>query len=162
VVHLILNLGCGDDARGDVRIDRNPLRSGANIIADIHHLPLRDKVVKASLGVSVFEHLTNPSRGLIETARVSREFIRLVIPNVYYFKRILRALVNPGYKVKSGVLHLQAWDLLAFKRFVDQVEAVEIVSVEWVDFVFKFYGILIKWPSLFFGWNMRVTLEVTP
>lgn len=157
---MILNVGCGDNTIGDVRIDIREYKKGLNLIADAHNLPLRDKIVDGALCDSVLEHLENPYKGLLEMTRVSKSKLRIKIPNVYYFKRILRAILNPYYKVKPGVLHLQAWDLLAMKRLVKQIEGLEIIKLGWVDFVFKFFGIKILWPSLFFGWNMLVFMEV--
>lgn len=130
------------------------------MIADAHSLPLRDKIVDGTLCDSVLEHLENPYKGLLEMTRVSKSKLRIKIPNVYYFKRIGRALKNPNYKVPFGVLHLQAWDLLAIKRLVKQIKNLDIIKLEWVDFMFKFYGFTISRPSLFFGWNMLVTMGV--
>lgn len=152
---MILNLGCGDDMIGEVRIDRRPGAHALNIMGDAHSLPFRDKVFDETLCYSVFEHVENPYKSLLEMTRVSKSKLRVIIPNVYYFKRILRALIKPGYKVNPGTLHLQAWDLLALKRLLKQVEAVEILNVEWIN-----CPGLISWPSLFFGLKMRVTMGV--
>lgn len=142
--------------RGTIRIDRNPQRKGPNILADAHYIPLRDKIVTATLCNSVFEHLISPYKGLLEMTRVSKKYIRLLIPNVHYFKRILRALLNPGFKAPPGTLHLQAWDLLAMKFLVQQVEGLEILGVAWT----RYGGARARWPSLLFGRKMIVTMGV--
>lgn len=148
--------------RGEVRIDRRPGAHALNIMGDAHRLPFRDKVFDYTICYSVLEHLESPYKGLLEMKRVTKSKLHIKIPNVYYFKRILRALVNPYYKTRFGVLHLQAWDLLAFKRLLKIINNLEIIKLEWVDFVFnfKFFGVLIKWPSLLLGWNMLVTMKI--
>jgi len=37
---LKLNIGCGSDTWGDIRIDIDPKASAVNLIADAHYLPL--------------------------------------------------------------------------------------------------------------------------
>lgn len=150
-----LNLGCGDDMIGEVRIDRRPEAYALNIMGDAHSLPFRDKVFEGTVCYQVLEHLENPYRGLSEMKRVTKSKLYIKIPNVYYFRRILRALVHPYYKTRFGVLHLQAWDLLEFKRLLKIVDNLEISKLEWVNCPGLF-----SWPSLFFGRDMRVTMEV--
>lgn len=128
---MILNLGCGSDMRGEVRIDKNPERVGANLIADVQFIPLRDKIVKIVYASSVMEHLESAFRGLGEMVRVARERIIVIVPNVHNIRRIGKALRDPLAPVGKGTLHFQGWDTIEFKHLVDQVEGVEICRFGW-------------------------------
>lgn len=128
---MLLNLGCGFDTRGEVRIDKNPERTGANLIADAHFIPLRDKIVKIVYAHSVIEHLESAFRGLLEMVRVAREKIIVIVPNVHNIGRIWKTLRAPLSPVNTGTLHFQGWDTIEFKHLVDQVEGLEILRFGW-------------------------------
>ena len=119
--------------RGEVRIDKNPERTGANLIADAHFIPLRDKIVKIVYAHSVIEHLESAFRGLLEMVRVARERIIVIVPNVHNFGRIWKTLRAPLAPVNKGTLHFQGWDTIEFKHLVDQVEGLEIIRFGWVS-----------------------------
>jgi len=79
-----LNVGCGSDPWGDVRVDvafefiAGPCNP--NVLADAHFLPFKDNsfdIVKCS---HVLEHLKNPFRALDEMVRVARNEIILRFP----------------------------------------------------------------------------------
>ena len=128
---MILNLGCGPDTRGEVRIDKNHERAGANLIADAHFIPLRDKIVKIVYASSVIEHLESAFRGLLEMVRVARERIIVIIPNVHNLRRIWKALRFPLSPVNKGTLHFQGWDTIEFKHLVDQVDGLVVLRFGW-------------------------------
>ena len=153
---MFLNLGCGNDSRGDIRIDINPDRTGLNLIADAHCIPLRDKIVDSIFCKSVLEHLISPSKGLSEMQRVSKNNIVVVVPNVHHWKRIKRNSLFPLHTVNPLTKHLQAWDGQAFKLLVSQIKDLEVVRIEWGYFHGSMY-----WPSMFFGSNMIVRMKVT-
>jgi len=153
---LLLNLGCGNDSRGDIRIDINPDRTGLNLLADAHCIPLRDKIVDSIFCKSVLEHLISPSKGLSEMQRVSKNIIVVVVPNVHHWKRIKRNSLFPLQKVNPLTKHLQAWDGQAFKLLVSQIKDLEVVRIQWGYFHGSAY-----WPSMFFGSNMIVLMKVT-
>jgi len=77
-----LNVGCGSDTWGDIRLDveRSPpdyfvhyKKSTANIIADAQNLPFRDEVFTELRAYQVLEHLPNPIKALKEWRRVSEK-----------------------------------------------------------------------------------------
>jgi len=74
---LILNLGCGEQTYGDVRVD---LYCGkANLLADVEKsLPFKNDVFDEVYSRHFFEHLRNPSIGLGEMVRVLKPGGRLV------------------------------------------------------------------------------------
>ncbi len=152
---VFLNLGCGADMRGEIRIDINPDRVGLNLIGDAHYLPIRDRVINDVFCKSVLEHLKNPFKGLSEMKRVSKNRIIVIVPNVYHWNRIMRSLITPYQATNRETLHLQAWDVKAFKFLVNQVRGLEIVSVRW-----GYFNGRIRRPSMFFGKNMIVGMVV--
>jgi GT2 family glycosyltransferase len=74
----ILNLGCGDQVFGEVRLDR--YRGAANVIADAEtSLPFKDDSFDVVYSRFVFEHLRNPSFVLKEMVRVLEPEGKLVL-----------------------------------------------------------------------------------
>jgi len=68
---LVLNLGCGDQTYGDVRIDR--YKGSANVIVDLEtKLPFMDNIFDEVYSRWVFEHFRNPGKALDEMARVCK------------------------------------------------------------------------------------------
>src|ERR1700747_3240877 len=85
-----LNLGCGDDYWGDVRVDVDEftqlgIPSGLNLKADAHFLPFREKVFSETRCFHVLEHLKNPAVAIEEIRRVSE-------------RAVLRFPIDDGYK----------------------------------------------------------------
>ena len=152
---MFLNLGCGADVLGNIRIDVNPHKKGVNLVADAHCIPLRDKIVDIILCKSVLEHLISPFKGLSEMKRVSKNKIFVVVPNVHHWRRIARGLLSPGHEINPETKHLQAWDRQAFKLLVNQIEDLEVVRIGWGYFNGSFC-----WPSMFFGSQMIVLMKV--
>ena len=62
---LILNIGCGEDQFGDVRLDLAP-PSSTMIVADAQNLPFRDSVFDRAYERNVLKHLPKPSNHLSE------------------------------------------------------------------------------------------------
>lgn len=152
---MFLNLGCGNDSRGDIRIDINPERKGLNIIADAHCIPLRDNVFDCVFCKSTLEHLKSPIKGLSEMKRVSNEKILIVVPNVHHWRRIRREFLKPNHDINMDTTHLQAWDGHVFKLLVNQIGDLAVESIGW-----GYFNGSMRWPSFFFGSNMIVKLRV--
>lgn len=128
---IILNLGCGNDTLGDIRIDIRPEKAGVNLIADAHFIPLRDEAVKIVYARSVLEHLISPFLSFVEMARVARDRVVVIVPNVLNIRRIWKTLRNPLASVSLTTIHLQGWDPIEFKHLVNQVEGLEILRIGW-------------------------------
>ena len=79
-----LNVGCGTDSWGDVRLDVAKQyfgrRSTFNILADAHHLPFRDKIFSEARMNDVLEHLPSWKCALEEVCRVTENRIGLRFP----------------------------------------------------------------------------------
>ena len=82
-----LNIGCGADAWGDVRVDKDKKycgsRSSLNLVGDAEHLPFRDKVFEEVRAYHVLEHLLDWKKALKEWTRVSPK-IDIKIPKEPY------------------------------------------------------------------------------
>ena len=96
-----LNLGCGPDEWGDVRVDVDFAtqigeRSKLNVRADAHVLPFRDKAFGNCRCWHVLEHVRNPIQVLNEIRRVS-------------LSADVRFPVDEGYKMLMmiGILNLE-------------------------------------------------------
>lgn len=78
VSYQALNLGCGTQQYGDVKVDR--YRGSANVIADVETpLPFTDEVFEIVYSRFLFEHLRNPSLVLKEMVRVLKPGGKLVL-----------------------------------------------------------------------------------
>ena len=113
-----LNAGCGEDGWGDVRLD---LRGTPLVFANIEFLPFRANVFSKIKLREVLEHLDSPLRGLLELKRVLRGSMYISIPNVYYYRVLLRT-VQKGWKIPVNYRtdHLQAWDVITMKQLLYQ------------------------------------------
>ncbi len=81
---LTLNVGCGADHYGDVRLDATKkflnYKMCPNILGDAQHLPFKNGsfiIVKCS---DVLEHLPNPFLAMKECVRVSKSLVVLRVP----------------------------------------------------------------------------------
>ena len=104
-------------------------RTGTRFVhGDAHALPFAAGSFDLVVAVEVLEHLRDPSAGLAELARVTREHLLLSVPREPLFRlgnlaaaRHVRALGNtPG--------HLNHWSKTDFVRFVSTHAAVREVS----------------------------------
>ena len=76
---IMLNVGCGSDFRGDVRLDIHKTEA-ANLLADAQFLPFRSRVFDLVFCISVLEHIPSWSQALQEILRVSRDSVLLEVP----------------------------------------------------------------------------------
>jgi ubiquinone/menaquinone biosynthesis C-methylase UbiE len=109
-----LNLGCGQEDWGDIRVDfdsatQTGLSSKLNVRADAHALPFRDKAFARSRCWHVPEHVQNPTHVLDQIRRVS-------------LSTDVRSPVDEGYKMQMliGLVSLE-WAIfkngyLTFRR----------------------------------------------
>jgi SAM-dependent methyltransferase len=112
-----LNIGCGSDDYGDVRLDidyhtQTGIVSKLNIRADAHYLPFKDKSFEYVKCWHCIEHTAKPMQVIREIERVSYHYsIRFPSDNGYT-KRLFVTLVNLRftdfiltYKTMKGRFH---------------------------------------------------------
>jgi len=101
--NLVLNLGCGKQMYGDVRVDL--YRGKANLIVDVEKsLPFKDNVFDEVYSRHFFEHLRNPSSVLGEMVRVLKPGGRLVLitDNAAYIPFHLHPKFGSGFHSWNG------------------------------------------------------------
>lgn len=87
-----LNVGCGTDSWGDIRVDvsRSTFwamgRSSANLLADVRCLPFRDKCFDELRIHEVLEHIPDWKKALRECCRVAKK-MSITIPVDSYMPR---------------------------------------------------------------------------
>jgi len=86
-----LNVGCGPDTWGDVRLDVSldywMGNSTANIVADAQNLPFKDNSFSELRIHEVLEHLPDWKKALSECCRVTREKLSISVPVDSYLPR---------------------------------------------------------------------------
>lgn len=140
---MILNLGCGSDFYGDVRIDVL-LTKAVNIISDIEGtLPLRSNIFHLVYSKSVFEHLRNPSLSLLEMKRVMRRNAKLIIitDNASYWRfhlpisiKRMRWMERHGeYSCGPGDAHYGLYQFEHLKAHIKKV-GLELCSISYIPY----------------------------
>lgn len=69
---MIVDIGVGENPRGDVNIDMVRTKH-CNLIASVEYLPIKDESVETLLCSQVLEHLDNPVKALREINRVLKK-----------------------------------------------------------------------------------------
>lgn len=93
-----LNVGCGFDSWGDVRLEveryswRYKRKTTANVIGDAHHLPFRSDVFTKVRCYHVLEHLDNPFQAYKELKRVTKGEIIVRVPVWHLYSYLIETL----------------------------------------------------------------------
>jgi hypothetical protein len=97
-----LNVGCGQDDWGEVRVDvsyatQTGIKSRLNVRADARFLPFRDASFSFSRCWHVIEHIDYPQLVLLELRRTSEKFdVRFPVDEGYYMQ-LLIGVLNQRY-----------------------------------------------------------------
>lgn len=122
-----LNIGCGADKFGDIRIDiiqrhRQELtyksKTMVNVIADAHFLPLRDKMCTETRCWHVLEHLLDPKLALLEMRRVTNGFINIKVPIWHLYSYIIETIALLVYFLlgRYKAINYQLKQILHWKK----------------------------------------------
>ncbi len=109
-----LNVGCGADPWGDVRVDVTfsflTMSCKPTVLADAHFLPFKDGSFKSVKASHVLEHLKSPSKAIDEILRVSTCDVILSFPTEW---DVLPLFIAPhrlsfkwAYQTRKNRLHL--------------------------------------------------------
>ena len=84
---LILNLGSGQQAFGNIRADVTKQKN-VNLLCDAHHLPFRPESFSYVYSKNLFEHLSNPMESLMDQVRVLVPFgkLEVITDNASYWR----------------------------------------------------------------------------
>lgn len=74
------NIGCGDDAWGEIRVDNERKAAAVNVLADAQALPFRDLCFQDVHCISVLEHIPNWIQAFREILRVSAYRVIIEVP----------------------------------------------------------------------------------
>ena len=149
----ILNLGCGEQDFGDVRMDFVATHS-SNVVADALHLPFRDDVFTDVYERNLLEHMPNPAKHLQDVKRVMkmRGLLMLVTDNAACLKYYVLRTHTGGYRKHGGKdLHYALFtaehvrNLLGYAGLT--VEEIKYVDT---DYVTRFFDSAVRMfvPSL--------------
>jgi len=107
---LILDVGCGSNARGNVNVDiKIPDPVPVNFIrAGAHFLPFRKKCFDVLFSSHVLEHLQKPLQALKEWARVARSLC-IIVPH-----RIAE-MFQPCHE------HLHHFNIRSFEKLLERM-----------------------------------------
>lgn len=100
---MILNLGCGCDIRGDVRLDLFKSKA-VDVIGDASFLPFRDNTFSVVYERNLLEHMPNPLAHLHEVRRVMKKsgILHLITDNAACIKYYTLGTHTGGYKKHEG------------------------------------------------------------
>lgn len=118
-----LNMGCGLDSWGDVRVDLNRYswryrrKTTANVIADVGHLPFRDQTFVNIRCFHVLEHVDNPILAFIELKRVADGEIIIRVPVWHFYSYLIEAI--------SLIYFFVTIPILGVKQFFHQLNEIK-------------------------------------
>lgn len=90
---MILDVGCGDEPKGDVNVDlftetlqaniqnKDVTKTKVDIVADGNYLPFKDNSFEKVVSYHVIEHSKTPFKFLKELVRVSKNEVELKCPH---------------------------------------------------------------------------------
>ena len=153
--NLTLNLGCGDQTFGDVRLDAFATET-ANVIGDCQQLPFRDGVFTSVYEQNLFEHLPNPGHHLEEVKQVLKPggVLTLITDNAACLKYYLFGTHTGGYRKHQGKdVHFALFTLEHMRNFMD-VAGLKVRQLRLIDtdYYTRFFDKLVRLvaPSLSF------------
>ena len=96
-----VNIGCGSDLWGDVRLDIRRTNA-TTMIADAQHLPFKQGTFKIAKITHVLEHTRNPSKALLECLHVTRDKITIAFPTeADMYPTLIRYLVSLPFSIRG-------------------------------------------------------------
>jgi len=130
----VLNLGCGDQNFGYVRLDI-VVTQATNIVADAQNLPFRDQVFARAFEKNLLEHLRNPSQHLCEVHRVLRTggALSLITDNAACLKFYTLGTHTGGYSKRRGLDKHYALFTKEHLRNHMQRAGFSVASIRYVD-----------------------------
>lgn len=164
---MILDIGCGNNPRGDINVDiKQTLYT--DCICHAEQLPFKDNSFEMVKAHYVIEHCLNPIQMVLEAIRVAKKKIKIVTDDIHFPGWLLYYVIRKGFLINESE-HLYGWTRYYMKNFLQvadipyQYKITGIVDCNWgKDFKqFQrrlFYWIIIKPLSIF--WKPAIKIEI--
>ncbi|MGA2461114.1 MAG: methyltransferase domain-containing protein [Candidatus Bathyarchaeia archaeon] len=152
---LKLNLGCGNDTYGDIRLDLFPTK-GANVVGDSQRLPFKDSMFTEVYERNLFEHLPNPAQHLHEIRRVMKinGTLTIITDNAACLKYYILGTHTGGYRKHGGKdRHFALFTEEHMRNFMDlcgfKIDELRLIDT---DYCTRFFDRVVRLfaPSLSF------------
>lgn len=153
---MILDVGCGNNPRGDVNCDLYIVNSNGDrqtgdtlsaktipnlVNCDGHQLPFKDQSFDSVFCAQVIEHTIDPFSFLRELSRVSS--YNVIVETVHRYGEALNWHNHRWYRTHHVSHFNKAWFVKAAKALGLAVKDVKVLS--WMGFPFPYFEI-IKFP----------------
>jgi len=131
---LALNVGCGEEKEGDIRLDIFQTRS-TNVIGDAQHLPFKDQVFTDIYERNLLEHMPNPALHLSEVRRTLRikGVLNLITDNAACLKYYILRTHTGGYSKHNGKDRHYALFTMEHVRNLMHHAGLEIQRIEFTE-----------------------------
>ena len=116
---LALNIGCGTDTFGDIRVDIRRVcielpdkpKTAVNVLASTEHLPFRDLIFRETRCWHVLEHVNNPKKAIRELKRVTYGTLNIRVPiwHLYSFLIESIAIIRYPKNILSQLKYILKW-----------------------------------------------------
>jgi SAM-dependent methyltransferase len=132
---MILDIGVGEQPRGDINLDlkRTPY---CNIVGCAEHLPFRANSFERVLCYSLIEHLHDIRLGLREIERVSKRYVELVFPRAFLTNnsvyRLLELICNFPFVLTPSYLRLFVRWQRAERNLDPRFHHKNIITLSWI------------------------------
>ncbi len=126
---MILDIGSGSQARGDVNVDLYTERSPhiqrderihkVNLVrADAHYLPFRSKAFKKAISFHLVEHVDDPCAVVSEARRVA-DSVEIVVPHAF-------AGQMKGIRISQNPTHRHRFSIASLRRLCTPLGRVQV------------------------------------
>ena len=132
---MILDVGCGENPRGEVNVDiyLNEIHPNTGrfidakipnpVKADAHHLPFRENAFALVYSRSMLEHIENPTKALLEMIRVASDEVFFIVPHRFFRRSLFRG---------QPKVHIHFFSTLETKKWVKKLIGCDpIIRIVW-------------------------------
>lgn len=89
-------------------------------VSSIYSLPVADESFDVAMALEVFEHLEDPTAGLLELLRISKRYIIISVPNEPIWRISNMARGKYWSQLGNTPGHIQHWSPAGFRDFASQ------------------------------------------
>lgn len=156
---IILDVGAGDNPRGDINTDLigyPPI----DCICDAQYLPFKDNSFDIVRSYYVIEHCLHPHLMVQEAVRVSLKKVEIVTNDINWFGYFIHYIIKKGFLVnESG--HIYGWTYYYMKNFLKALNISNYKVTKVIEYKRKtpwLYWLYVKPLSLI--WKSDIKAEI--